>query len=200
MIEPIGIVPQTRKRIVAFIRPCIRCGRDRLAEADLVDVVDDAGRGRPGADRAMSTGTAVATGASGDQDVDGPAQERHRPRSYRPTPIRAAIRLATSAPTRTPMLPSRRERQTDDRGRQPSSRRGRRRQDRERELLNRLTGRGAAAMLRRYGWPRTKRRPSRDLARDARAAAAWPCRVGRDGRRVGSRPCGSAKMNSAEPR
>ena len=24
--EPIGIVPQTRKRIVAFIRPCIRSG------------------------------------------------------------------------------------------------------------------------------------------------------------------------------
>ena len=32
--------PSTRKRIVAFIRPSIRRGRDRLAEADLVDVVD----------------------------------------------------------------------------------------------------------------------------------------------------------------
>ena len=33
MIAPIGIVPQTMNRIVAFIRPCIRGGRDRLPEA-----------------------------------------------------------------------------------------------------------------------------------------------------------------------
>ena len=84
--EPIGIVPQTRNRIVAFIRPRKRSGRDRLAEAHLVHVVDDVAEAR-GRTRRRGTRTPVRPAAPA-----GPAAARTRRSSIEPDDRRARRR------------------------------------------------------------------------------------------------------------
>ena len=104
-IAPSGIVPHTMNRIVAFIRPCIRGVRDRLAERDLVDVPADAAEP---ADEARDSATAGQISASGAKATGRP--DRLNPSaiatSIRPTPTRAVIRLVVSAPTRNPIEPT----------------------------------------------------------------------------------------------
>ena len=97
-IGPIGIVPQTMNRIVAFIRPCIALGRDRLAEAHLVDVVDHA-RSRREARRRRGTGSGTPPARCATRSSGRPAEEHRDRRSSGRRRAAPQTRFAVRAPT-----------------------------------------------------------------------------------------------------
>ena len=104
-IWPSGIVPHTMKRIVAFIWPCIRGRRDRLAQADLVDVPGHAEEAADEAAQRRPRGTAQASGA-----IATGRPERLKPNavstSVRPTPeSRPSAGWRSARATRTPTEP-----------------------------------------------------------------------------------------------
>ena len=96
--EPSGIVPQTIQRMAAFIRPWSRSGRDRLAQADLRDVVRDRAEAEQRLRDASAAGRGNDFGASGYARSPPTENEIAVITIVGPTPILFCNRFTTSAP------------------------------------------------------------------------------------------------------